>query len=119
MMRITESNWFVAVFDRADGDDHDDHDDFDEDDDKRIIGLLRHLQHLLFPLLPCKTKAPKHFWAFAIIVLLKQDHVHDDYDALLLPGEMNISEIQCKIEFNTFSFANPITVTKNHIGGTC
>ena len=38
---------------------------------------------------------------------------------LLLPGEMNISEIQCKIEFNTFSFANPITVTKNHNGGTC
>ena len=40
------------------------------------------------------------------------------HKALLLPGEMNISEIQCKIEFNTFSFANPITVTKNHIGGT-
>ena len=30
-------------------------------------------------------------------------------EALLLPGEMNILQIQCKFDFNTFSSVKPIT----------
>ena len=36
------------------------------------------------------------------------DYSDDDYDdSLLLPGEMNILQIQCKIDFNTFLLCKP------------
>ena len=34
------------------------------------------------------------------------DHIHD-HVSLLLPGEMNILQIQCKIDFNTFLSPKP------------
>ena len=39
------------------------------------------------------------FWAVQILVKTKDGAIHN---SLLLPGEMNISQIQCKIEVNTF-----------------